>query len=106
MWSEPKLTIDIIVDSVVVHEERYAHDREWPCALLDLDLAQRTILRVADVDDVIRWIHCDPQLIKHKVELWEVIVALGDDSLTLNLIVRSADLTVHLFDVSFEDYLW
>ena len=79
MRHEAQFSIDVVVDGVVVHQERNSENHERRSSLGDQELALGTILACTDVLDVVSGLDSQPGAIEQKVELREGRVALSVD---------------------------
>ena len=77
MGSETDSIFIIIMNSIVVHKKRRAHDMEWAVLWEDHQKTKTAILSLTDIQHIFfRW-YFDPLAIKHEEEGWEAIVAFS-----------------------------
>ena len=82
------------MDRVIVHVDRQTHDNKGLLSFAEQENAERPILCLAHINNILIWIHSHPLSIELEVHLWEVIIALSHHIATLEFILV---LSVHLF---------
>ena len=84
------------MNRVVIHVDWKTHDEEGCITLTEKQDANRAILRLTDVHDVVFGVDCEPLGSEEEVDDGEVIVTLRDDIAISNLELITSHLAEHL----------